>query len=73
MAQQVKDPLCCLCEDSGLIPGLTQGGKNLALPQAIALASAAAPIHPLAWVRPDASGAAVKKKKKKKQSERLKF
>ena len=34
MAQQIKDPPC-LCEDAGLIPGLTQWVKDPALSRAV--------------------------------------
>ena len=35
MTQQVKNPKECLGEDTGLIPGLTQWIKDLALLQAV--------------------------------------
>ena len=41
--------------------------KDPALPQATAYVSAAAPIQPLAWELPYATGTAVKRKKKNKQ------
>ena len=52
-----------LCEDVGLISGLIHWVKDLALRQATAYVSAAAPIQPLAWELPYATGAAVKRKK----------
>ena len=73
---------CCLSEDVNSIPDLTQWVKNPALPQlwhmwqtwlefsvavAVAQASAAAPIWPLAWELPCATGAALKRKEKKKK------
>ena len=70
-------------EDAGSILGLAQLVKDLALPQAAALdhrcgfdpallwlwhrPAAVAPIQPLAWELPYATGAVPKRKKKKKK------
>ena len=73
VAQQVKNPTS-IHEDAGSIPGLTQWGNHMALPQAaygLALAliwlccglAATAPIRPLAQEPPYAAGVALKKKK----------
>ena len=64
----------CLSEDAGLIPGLTQQVKDLALLQAVAWiqcclaveqAVTTAPIQPTVWEVPYATEAVVKKKTKK--------
>ena len=64
-------------EDAGSIPGLAQWFKDLMLLQAAALVAdaaslclwhrlaAVAPIQPLAWKLPYATGATLKKKKRK--------
>ena len=62
-------------EDEGLIPGLAQWVKGLALPWAVVLVPDVAQIlccwqlqlrfYPLAWEPPYATGAALKKKKKR--------
>ena len=78
MAQQFKNPTS-MHENAGLIPGLTQWVRDLALPQAAAYVADMAqiwhccgcgigwpvPIRPLAWEPPYAVGVALKKKKKK--------
>ena len=60
---------CCLCEDVGSIPGLTQGAKDLALPQVvvevadmtqISSSSESIPAQEL----PYAAGAVIKRKNK---------
>ena len=55
---------CCLCEDVGLIPGLTWWLKDPVLPQAAAQVADAALIQPLAWELPYATGVAIKRGKK---------
>ena len=63
--------------NAGLIPGLTQWVKDLALPQDLVLlwagrrTAATAPIQLLAWELSYATGEAVKRKKKKKKRERM--
>ena len=66
----------CLGEDVGLIPGLAQWVRDPAshklrqmqlrsrVAKAVAQASAAAPIQPLAWKLPYATGVAMERKKK---------
>ena len=77
-AQQIKNP-SSICEDSGSIPGLTQGVKELAIAVSCGLGprrgsylallwlwcgpAAAAPTQPLAWQFPYAMGTALIKKK----------
>ena len=41
---------CCLCEDAGSIPSLSQWAKDLALPQAVA--SGSDPVLLWLWYRP---------------------
>ena len=71
MAQQVKNPIS-IHKDVGLIPDLTQGVKDLALPQTAAKAPDAAwDLHCYGCVGSSSSNSAPspeKKKKKKKPS-----
>ena len=73
VAQEVKNPTS-IHEDVGLIPGLIQRVKDLALPWLWCRHAVAAPIQPLAWELPYAAGEAstttpnpLQKKKKKKE------
>ena len=66
VAQQVKN-LTSIYKDAGLIPGLLQWVKDLALPWLWCRPAAAAPILPLAWELPYAMGAALKRKEGKKK------
>ena len=75
-------------EDVGSIPGLAQGGGNLAFAMSCSVVhrcgldpmflwlwhrlAAATPIGPLAWGLPYAAGAALKSKKKKKKKKKKK-
>ena len=60
-----------VCEDAGLIPGLTQRVKDPALPQAAAVVGGCGmglqlqlQFNPLVWELPYAAGAAIKRKNK---------
>ena len=63
MAQQLTNPTR-IHKDGDLIPGLTPWVKDPALLWLWYRPAAAAPIRPLAWERPYASGAALKWQKK---------
>ena len=55
--------LTSICEDTGSVLSLDQWVKDLVLLWLWRRPAATAPIQPLAWERPHASGTALKKKK----------
>ena len=71
MAQWVRTP-ASIHEGVGLMPGLTQWIKDLALLWLWCWPAAAAPIQPLAWEPPYAAGAAQERKEGKKEGRKQK-
>jgi len=58
-----------ILKDLGLVPGSAQWVKDPVLLWLWCRSAAEAPIQPLAWELPHATGLALKKKKKKKERE----
>ena len=66
VAKQVRNP-ANIHEDAGLTPGSAQWLKDMVLLWLWYRPSAEAPIQPLAWEIPDATGVALKRSKKRKK------
>ena len=65
-SQWVKSPNC-LHKDAGSIPGLAQGVKDLVLLWVWNRLLAAAPVQPLAWELPHATGTVLKRERERER------